>query len=316
VPSRDEILSHLFSLKNPIVIGHEAADPDAVAAAYALGKLLDAPIGFPGLSREGKLLLKKLGASYELFPSLKEKDVIVVDTNHVEKLGGLDLSEARSVTVIDHHASEPNIPGTLFIFPDASSTSEIVARLWEGRDVPEDVREALVAGMLFDTRWLKIARGDTLKLLGELLGQRSLEEFLDLYEEDISERIAKLKALRKGEIIRVGDFLIAMTDAGSFEASVASLLVTAGADVAIAYSESSRGDRLSLRLSRRAQRMGFSAEKLLSNLTELGASCGGHRGAAGCFLPPKTASEASKHLVEHVVKLLRSKGYSAELRRY
>jgi nanoRNase/pAp phosphatase (c-di-AMP/oligoRNAs hydrolase) len=104
--------------------------------------------------------------------------------------------------------------------------------------------------------------------------------------------------------------------AGSFEGSVAAVLVTAGADIAIAYSSSSSLDRISIRLSRRALARGFDAVTLLERLKVFGAACGGHRAAAGCKLPPKKALEAVDYLVDTVLNDLANDVRSFGVRRY
>ncbi len=316
-----DLLSHLKTLKNPIIVGHENADPDAVASAYVLANILNSRFGFPReVSREGKALLRFLDAPFEINPKIDGKDLIVVDTSAREMLNGLNIEAAASVTVIDHHSSKPMIKGTLFIFPEASSTSEIIYDLTResSRELSEKERIAILAGILFDTRGLQVAPSETIRKVAELLGGRTVQDILELisFEEDVTERIARLKALRKGEIVRIGDFLIAYTDAGSFEGSVANVLVTAGADIAIAYSSSKNVDRISIRLSRRATRRGFDASKLLSRLKEFGAECGGHRAAAGCKLPPKSVPEAVEYLVNTILDDLEEEVRSFGVRRY
>ena len=320
MPPLDELLSALRSLKNPIVMGHENADVDAVASAYALSRFLSCDFGFPGdVSREGRALLRYLDTPYELNPSVNGRDVVVVDTGMRDMLGEVEIEEASTVVVIDHHTSEPDIKGYHFIFP-VSSTSEIVhdVLVKAGYDMDEKIRISLALGIVTDTAGLQVADADTLRKVAGLLGNRVVADILEIirYEEDVSERIARLKALRKGEIYRLGDFLVAVVEAGSFEGSVAKVLVQAGADVGIAYTESSELDRISIRLSRRAVRMGFSGEELLSGLQPFGARCGGHPGAAGCRLPPGRARNASKYLVDLIVRALRERGLQFDVRQY
>ncbi len=315
--SLDDLLSHLLSLKRPFVVGHESADPDAVGAAVAVGELVGAPIGFPSLSREGKLLLKHLSVPYELSPNLEGKDAVVVDTNNVEMLGGVSLEGASSVTVIDHHSSPPTIQGALFIFPEFSSTSEIVCKLFRvaGKTPSEKTRFALLSGILFDTKNLLFAGKDTLDCVSWLLPEgKKLVDVTEVFEgsEDVSERIAKLKALRKGRIIRYGDFLVAVVDSGSFEASVATTLVKAGADVGIALTEEKSIDRMSIRVSRRAQRMGISALELVGGES----GCGGHPTAVGCKFPPGEGRRVAERVLERLFARLKDVLGDSVIREY
>ena len=313
----DDLLHHLQRLRKPLILGHESADPDAVASALGLNFLIGGKIAFPSLSREGKVLIEHSGLPYELMPRVDGYDVVVVDTNQREMLGGIDLSRARSVTVVDHHTTPATIEGTLFIYPDYTSTSEVVARLilQARQEIPHKLREILLAGILFDTKSLYLAKKETLSLVSKLLPQgRTVADIHSLFysPKDISERIARLKALRKGRIIRYGDYLLVVTDAGSFEASVANVIVSAGADAAIAYGKEKKIGRVSLRASPR-----FLKEiGPLTAFVENNEECGGHEGAVGCHCDPEVCENLVERIKERILKKLKGKLGPQVLREY
>lgn len=299
----DELRRHLFSLKKPFILGHSRADPDAVASSYALSKILNAPFGFPDEpSYEGKALLKFLNAPYELCPSLKGKDVIIVDTSERSMLPCIDLELASSVTVIDHHASSPTINGKLFIFR-TTSTSEIIYRAFKEL-LDDKAKKALALGIFYDTKGFKIANGILLSLVGEMLGETPISHVLSLInlEENISEKIARFKALRRSEVYRWKDYLIVVAEARSFEGSVASAILSLGADAAIAWTQEKERGFFSFRIRERILNKGVNVYFLDSLLKKVGGSCGGHEAAGVC-----TAQRIDiivKEIAEEILKQL------------
>jgi len=282
----DELRRHLLSLRRPIVVAHSRADPDAIASAYALSRVLKAPVGLPDEpSREGKAIIKFFGIPYELCPSVKNKDVVVVDTSEEGMLPCINLSQAASVTVIDHHASRPTIKGKIFTF-SATSTAEIIYKLFRDH-LDSRTRKILSLGVFYDTRGFRNAGGSVLRLVGEMLGETSIAELLALInlEEDVSERIARFKALRRSEVYRWKDYLVVVAEARSFEGSVASSILSLGADAALAWTQERDRGFFSFRLRERLLRKGVDVHFLHKILEEEGGWCGGHEAAGVCSAP-------------------------------
>lgn len=253
-----------------VLLCHHNADPDAICAAFAFSRLL-ARLR-PGLeieiaaaqgpSRLSKFLLKSLPAELTAQPRINKADLIVfLDTNTIQQLDEwrqvIEVSNSPLI-VIDHHASHPETERLVTICvadEEASSTCEIVYRLFKEAKVKltQVEAKALFLGIAFDTRHFVIATSATLKVVADLIDAGvSVQETLPLLSlpMDYSERIARLKAGCRLKLLRIDDWLIALSHISSYQASSARGLIGLGAHVAIVAGK--RGDALqvSLRSSR------------------------------------------------------------------
>ena len=250
--------------KLAVLLCHINADPDAVCAALAMAQLLQrlrpslkVEVAAPqGPSRLSKFLLQSLPAKLTAQPSLESSDVIVLlDTNTVQQLGewGEHVKASKAaVVVIDHHASHPETErlATLTVADEkASSTCELVYRLFKEAevDLTQDDARALFLGIAFDTRHFVLANSSTFKVIADLVdaGVNAGEtlSLLSLPMEQ-SERIARLKASKRVRLIRVNDWLIALSDVSAFQASAARALISLGAHVAVVAGQ--KGDKLQI----------------------------------------------------------------------
>jgi hypothetical protein len=83
-------------------------------------------------------------------------------------------------------------------------------------------------------------------------------------------------------VLEVGQFLVARTRVGAFEASAARQLVSMGADVALVVSEDKGTTAMTGRAGRRALEAGFSLSAFMQELgARTGGYGGGHPGAGG-----------------------------------
>jgi len=250
--------------KLAVLLCHINADPDAVCAALAMAQLLQrlrpslkVEVAAPqGPSRLSKFLLQSLPAKLTAQPSLESSDVIVLlDTNTVQQLGewGERVKASKAaVVVVDHHASHPETErlATLTVADEkASSTCELVYRLFKEAevDLTQDDARALFLGIAFDTRHFVLANSSTFKVIADLVdaGVNAGEtlSLLSLPMEQ-SERIARLKASKRVRLIRVNDWLIALSDVSAFQASAARALISLGAHVAVVAGQ--KGDKLQI----------------------------------------------------------------------
>jgi nanoRNase/pAp phosphatase (c-di-AMP/oligoRNAs hydrolase) len=131
----------------------------------------------------------------------------------------------------------------------ASSTCELVYRLFKEAevDLTQDDARALFLGIAFDTRHFVLANSSTFKVIADLVdaGVNAGEtlSLLSLPMEQ-SERIARLKASKRVRLIRVNDWLIALSDVSAFQASAARALISLGAHVAVVAGQ--KGDKLQI----------------------------------------------------------------------
>jgi len=264
------VLMEKCNAKHVVLLCHHNADPDAICAAFAFSKLLERlrpgmsveAAAAQGPSRLSKFLLNSLPAKLTPEPRIDEADFIVLlDTNTVQQLDEwaerVRASKAPLV-VIDHHASHPETEkmATLSVADEnASSTCEIVYRLFKeaGVELAQTEAKALFLGIAFDTRHFVLANSATLKAVADLIdvGVKA-EEALSLLAlpMDPSERIARLKASKRAKLLRINNWVIALSHVSAYQASAARALISLGAHVAVVAGQRDEKIQISMRASR------------------------------------------------------------------
>jgi len=253
-----------------LLLCHINADPDAVCAAFAFSRLIQRLrpslkveiAAAQGLSRLSKFMLRSIPAELTAEPLIESAEVIVLlDTNTIQQLG--DWSERvkaskAALVVIDHHASHPETErlATLSVADEnASSTCEIVYRLFKEAEVKPTLEEAkaLFLGIAFDTRHFILASSTTFKAVADLIdvGVKP-EETLSLLSlpMDPSERIARLKASKRTKLLKINNWLIAVSHVSAYQASAARALIALGAHVAVVAGQRNEKIQISMRASR------------------------------------------------------------------
>ncbi len=285
-----------------IVLGHHNADPDAIGAAQGVNELImrlkpsvSVHVLMPeDISRLSRQIIEDLQLDvYEKYSGAFDT-IIVVDSGSFNQLGEWEqtIKDHAQVTIlIDHHEVDTDSAGILDLMihdNEASSTCEIVYRLYEKyRIKPSTVTaKALLAGIAFDTKFFSIggsATYDAVSSLLEIAGDVS--EILSLFrvESEISEKLARLKAAQRAEIHRIGDWVIVISEVGSYQASAARALVSLGADLAVVAGVDGDELRASLRSNQRLfDETGAHLGVLISRYSEeYGGSGSGHPTAAG-----------------------------------
>lgn len=229
-------------------------------------------------------------------PDLSRSDlVVIVDTGHASLLSDwiekLSSSKAFKL-IIDHHPLDESIAklgDNILIREDATSACEVVYELFKESEIEptRNIAKVLLTGILYDSQHLTIADEKALRSVVELLEKgASLREAKQLlrYEWDYSEVIARLKAAQRLKAHRIGEWTVASTVIGSFQASAARGLIGLGADVAVALGEVEGVIRCSLRStqnfwSKTGIHMGLNLAKAMASKFE-GGSGGGHPTAA------------------------------------
>ncbi len=307
------LLSRLVVLTPPVVvIPHENADIDAVASAAGTVRFFesiekDAVLFAPSLSAPAARLLERLNIDYAADYSVSGRDVVIVDTVS-EHMIPVDVSTARKVVMIDHHPGKHPYDAVVY---DTSSCSEIIAELLLHNDVRDErIFKALAAGIVADTAGLHAATAQSLAVLSKLLEAANIDmsDVFDLIVErrDISERLARLKALERAEIHRFGDFLVVLSNVGAFEASAAMTLILAGADVALVYSDKRLVGREANQFYKKT---GITLLDIFSKTAKsVGGTFGGHPLAAG--MVTSDPEEAARAAVDVIEQCLREKGHA------
>lgn len=249
-----------------IIFCHHNADPDSLYAARLLSRLLKRlnsklkcdilPVGVSAVSKN---LMRMVDIKITRNPVLKKSDFIVlVDTSTLSQLGEWDLkvrNSGKPILLIDHHTVHPEtrkIADLLIVNRNATSTCEIVYRLCKETDFKIDRKSALglLFGIAYETKWFKYGSSETFQNTAELLrvGVKLVNVLSALSTPTSrSERLAKLKAASRLQIHQIGEWIIAISQLSSYQASAARALIALGADIAVVGGERKQKIRISLR---------------------------------------------------------------------
>jgi phosphoesterase RecJ-like protein len=287
-----------------LLLCHHNSDPDAICSAYAFQSLLKklrpnvaVEIGAgQGISRLSKHLLRHIPISLNMNPDVeKAQAIVLLDTNTIQQLGRLSERVAKSavpIIVIDHHASHPETEHTAKLCvtnEEAASTCEIVYSFFEqlGTKPDLDVAKALFLGIAFDTRHFVLANSSTFKTIAELcdVGVNAQETLSMLaLPMDFSERVARIKACRRAKLLKIGEWIIALSHVSAYQASAARSLIDLGAHMAAVAGQRNENIEISLRCTREFNQktgihLGRDIAKPLGELLQ--GMGGGHATAAG-----------------------------------
>lgn len=287
---------------------HRNADPDALGSAIALAERYDGDIGVVGgCNKLAQAIARELGVSVLVDPNPEDYDLTVaVDASTHSQLNNIPIPR---LAVIDHHSTARLAEQAIWhVVEEVDSTAEIVYRI--AGVSTRRAGLALAAGIVTDTGHFKHASPGSFRAVADILEDAGVEygEVLDLFSrvpEDMSRRIAMLKAASRMKIHRVNDWVVVTTSVGSFGGSAAASLTGLGADVAIVGSEKT-GDkiRLSGRAKKNAVERGVNLGRVMARVgQQYNGSGGGHDAAAGLNARGKL-DEALEDALEMVVEAL------------
>jgi nanoRNase/pAp phosphatase (c-di-AMP/oligoRNAs hydrolase) len=287
-------------LRRAAVVCHRNADADAYLSAYALAKLIGAlapdcrvdivtPGGMTLLTQKlsGRFrhaTVEKSGDEYDLY--------VAVDVGDEELLNDWKdkMQKAKGVRVlVDHHPLRDNVSYDRVIVDEgATSAAEVVFSIFQelGMEVDADTAQALLEAIMFDSSHLAIASPQGLRAVVKLMdaGADVAVARKELRSEpDYGEVLAKLKGAQRLKIYRGGDWVVATSTVGSFQAHVARSLVYLGADLAIVGGESGGETRVSMRSTQRfldGTKIQVGTEVAEEMSKRLGGHGGGHATAA------------------------------------
>lgn len=291
-----------------VLLCHQNADPDATCSAHALNWLLRrlAPetktkIACPeGVSASTKQLLENLGIEVPDGRLPDDTDLaILVDTNTLDQLGQTAeklLRTKTSVIVVDHHHPHPDttkIASEMIVDESAAAAAEMVYKLSEASRIRLEKLEAtaLLAAMFVETKHFLLARKSTFNVAAHLVGlgadPRRLSELLSS-PMGRSERIARLKAAGRSQVVMLGQWIVATSELGSYQSSAARALLGLGAHVALVAGEAKNKVRVNMRATEEFyNKTGIHLARDLSIPmgNKLGGVGGGHPTAAGLSVP-------------------------------
>jgi nanoRNase/pAp phosphatase (c-di-AMP/oligoRNAs hydrolase) len=300
----------LSGVKTACIVTHRLADVDAYCSVYSLASLLRYyksirdihaifPDGLNSLACRVKeyynlsLLTTNVYYKYTHDININADIIIIADTNNPIMLGDaykLVVESKCDKVIIDHHAPYKDIhslAGEVIIDTDASSTCELVYRLFKERriKVSKDVAGALLLGILTDSQHLTIARCKSIEVVSMLCRSASIEDARSILAvgRDYSEKVARLKAAQRCRLYKANGFIIAFSKVGSYHASAAKALIDLGADLAVVTSTEGTLARASVRSTQEfyAKTRLHLGTDLLATISDAG---GGHPTAASIAL--------------------------------
>jgi phosphoesterase RecJ-like protein len=289
--------------KLAVLLCHHNADPDAIGAAFTFKGLLkrlrpnlETEIAAAsGASSLSKAMMNVLPITLVDNPRIEEADLIVMlDTNTIQQLDewSKQIKPNQPLVVVDHHASHPETEqmATLSVTDEtASSTCELVYRLFKEAELEltADEARALFLGIAFDTRHFVIATSEALKVVADLVASGvNPQETLPVLSLPMEqpERLARLKAADRMKLMKIGDWLVALSRVSAYQASACRALISLGAHLAIVAGKKQNKIQVSFRASREfcdetGVHVGRDLAKPLGDF--LGGMGGGHAASAG-----------------------------------
>jgi nanoRNase/pAp phosphatase (c-di-AMP/oligoRNAs hydrolase) len=218
--------------------------------------------------------------------------IVVVDSAGPTQIG-INLPTGIPLCVIDHHLSGEDWElkdGDLELRWSTDSTTMMIQdwiELCRPHAMNADIARLLLAGLITDTGRFKHGQAASIAAAHRLLHSTEVDyprlvEALESIELNDSTRIAIAKALSRTESQRAGPWFLLLTSTGTHEGQVCHTLLTAGAEVSMAFRTSNDGDRISARATQTACREGMNLGLVMQKLAQqLGGEGGGHAGAAG-----------------------------------
>ncbi|MFX1479558.1 MAG: bifunctional oligoribonuclease/PAP phosphatase NrnA [Promethearchaeota archaeon] len=305
----EDFLSSLQD-KKILITTHDLVDIDGFVSCIILQFFFNeyfkkpAYVFFIELSKPTKNFMKKFATKFPKYIFDYETDIdpndydicLLVDTNDISQLRFNNNRESKleiPYIIIDHHhfnktkQNKGNFASLNLISDSISSSAEIILKLleYQNQDLTTPQKYLLAAAIIIDSGLFKYGNNNTIKTIGKLLDNEVLfQDLLPMLEAevDVSEKIAKIKGLQRVELIRKGDYLIGISNVSSFGASVSSMLIKTGFDIAIVYSEEKDKKIINSRAKKRiCLKTGLHLGKILEDLSEYSeGSGGGHDGAA------------------------------------
>ena len=302
------------------VMGHKYPDMDCIGAAAgvcAMARKKGAPVHIikeagQNPASEMSERLGGLGEYKDVF--LSQQDAIlladancllvVVDTNRPEQVVSQDLLEAvHKVAVIDHHrrASSYIADAALnFHEPYASSASELVTELLQYLLEPADLlkteAEALLAGMVLDTKQFTMRTGSRTFEAAAFLRRSGADtgDVKKLFQNDLEGTIAKYDIIQNAKMYHEG-IAVAKVDhtVGRITAAQAAdeLLNISGIDTSFVLFPDQEG-----RVILSARSMGDVNVQVV--MEKLGG--GGNAATAGAQVPGKGVDEVNDMLLQAI----------------
>ena len=295
-----EFRKFIRTRKRVLVQTHDYPDPDAIAGAFGLCRLIERYGGQSGVVYNGVIsraitsemvnVLKIPIIPAAGIPADRKTEILVVDT----RINNTNLTRlnARYIGEIDHHEINGKTPRGLFadLRPEYGSCSTIVGEYYKYLKVPmpTNVATALSIGLNTDTLRLlrNVSRYDVEGYYDLYLqSDKSFLQYALLNNTELSDLPVFNRAIEKLTVDKQS--FMAYTDLGSMKNSTLTAII---GDFMLALKEVSvmltvSWDRSSIYLSVRSESETLPADAVVQAVTAAGGSGGGHKSMAAGFVP-------------------------------
>ena len=288
----EEIFDKIKKSKRCLLLTHHNADIDAISSCVALFELTGRKhdIGVPSsISRGAQDIAEDYNIKRE--PELSQYDtLVIVDCASRQQLRPLNLEDFNGIIIlIDHHE-----PGDIYkmaemsvVKKDAISTAEIIYEAAVKLDcgINKNAAKNIICGIVSDSAHLRLADSKHFLHISKLLdiAEINYNGVLQLLRTPTtrSEKIARIKALKRMECYKLNDLILVFSEIGSFEASVARSLLKSGADIAVVASERKSELRISARCKKDVSKKIHLVNDIFKPIEkDIDGSVGGHISAA------------------------------------
>ena len=308
--------SCLKDVKSVAIAGHVHPDGDCAGSCLAVYNYLRTY--YPGIQAD--LFLEPIS---EKFLFLKNSDrirsdaadvtdrtydlFIALDCGDAGRLGDAEhlFRSAGHTFCADHHITNQHFADSNYVFPEASSTSELVFRLMDPEKITKEIAECLYLGIVHDTGVFQYSctSEETMRIAGSLMARgidypRIVDE--TYYVKSFSQQQIWGKAMMESRLYLDGRCICSIVtkkDMEAFQAGpneleglVSELRSTDGVEVSILLYETENGYKISLRSARFVD--------VAAIASEFGG--GGHARAAGASSPDRDPERILAGLLKRI----------------
>jgi nanoRNase/pAp phosphatase (c-di-AMP/oligoRNAs hydrolase) len=323
-----------------LIVTHRRADLDAYSSTYLLETVLKEILGFHkidvlipnGLSTRitsaAEILKIKYVESHKELELDEDHVIIALDIGGEsvvkDVMDILSNPTVNTKVLLDHHIhKESFLSNFTHVYIDSevySSTVEILLDLGLELNpsflemVEDEALPVIMASILVETRFILHAKPKSLHhlhMLSESSPQSISKAFGILQTEmDRSERIALLKGLQRIELYEADGYLIVLSHISAYQSTLASKLITLGADISVVYGVENDTFKMSVRLSNKAiDELGLNAvsDVVEPIIDKYGGNGGGHKGAA-MYMARNVDKEVSEEIMRILEDVLGKRG--------
>lgn len=172
--------SQLLNVATAAIAGHVRPDGDCVGSCLATYNYIKE--NYPQIQVDLYLepipnIFKFLNRSEEILHDCPEKEpydlFIAQDCGDTKRLGAAAqyFEQAKRTVCIDHHISNQSFADENYIFPHASSTSELVFELMDEQKLTKEIAECIYVGIIHDTGVFQYSStsAKTMNIAGKLM---------------------------------------------------------------------------------------------------------------------------------------------------